>query len=85
MALIVRQWTSDHLEKLKELADKGASLMRRAVALKRNQSAVKKQARVMGLSIPGLREVKAASRARIAEAEQGLKSGTRKFDGSFAE
>lgn len=83
MAILIRQRTAEEMEKLKTLIGAGASAMRCSAALKRNEGSVKKQAKTLGLSVAGGREVAAKARARIAEAEKSLPRGDRKFDGSF--
>jgi len=84
MALIVRQWTSDDIEKLKRLAESGASVMRCSAALGRSSSSVTKTARTLGLQLAGVRAVKATNREKIAAAEKSMPPGSRRNDGTFA-
>lgn len=81
---IVRHWTQEDIDKLKDLAAKGASALRCAAALKRNQASVKKQARSLGIVLQGVREVRATTKARIAKAERDLPREMQRFDGSYA-
>lgn len=81
---IIKHWTPEDIDKLKELAGKGASALRCAAALKRNQGSVKKQARALGIVLPGVRAVRATTKARIAEAERDLPRELQRFDGSYA-
>jgi len=50
-----RSWTPHDLERLKQFAASGASLMRASVALKRTRKSVYARANQLGLSFPKLR------------------------------
>lgn len=65
MMPLVRRWTEADIEKLRLMAEAGASAMKCAAALRRPTHSVKKQARNLGLSLAGVREV----RAKMKEAE----------------
>lgn len=84
MKPITRPWTEAEIARLRELAASGASAARASSALGRKTSAVTKQARKLGLHLAGVREVKAKNKDKIDLAEQGLRPGQRKNDGSYA-
>ena len=51
-------WTKEQDELLKQLAAKGVTALRAAAALKRPTTSVRIRARKLGLSLPGVREVR---------------------------
>ena len=51
-------WTPDQDERLTQLAAQGATALRAAAALKRPLTSVRIRARKLGLSLPGVREVR---------------------------
>lgn len=55
---ITSPWTPEQDELLKQLAAKGVSALRAAAALKRPTASVRIRARKLGLSLPGVREVR---------------------------
>jgi hypothetical protein len=57
--LIARQWDTEDIAKLKELADKGASALRAAAALGRPITSVRRKAFDLGISLAGVRKVRA--------------------------
>lgn len=59
---ITRPWTEADVERLKQLSEQGATLLRASAALRRNGSAVQKRARDLGLLFKGLRAVRAEMR-----------------------
>jgi hypothetical protein len=81
---LVRQWTESDVQKLKELTDKGASVIRVSAALNRSQSSVKKMARQLGGELVSVRDLKAGHRKRLANAEKALRPGQRRNDGTYA-
>jgi len=66
---IVTLWTPEQDELLKQLVAKGATAVRAAAALKRTTSAVRLRARKLGLSLPGVREVR--KKLRSATGSEG--------------
>lgn len=50
--LITRVWKEDEENRLRQLCEQGASLMRAAAALSRPASSVQKKARELGLQLP---------------------------------
>jgi orotate phosphoribosyltransferase len=61
--LTSRSWTDADLAKLRNLSAQGASVVRAAAALNRKTTAVSKAARLHGIRLAGVRELKAAIRA----------------------
>jgi hypothetical protein len=59
---IVRPWTNSDLARLRERIDEGATLLRASAALRRNVPAVRKKAQKLGLSVKGVRAVRASLR-----------------------
>lgn len=70
MMPIVRKWSAEELAKLKTMAESGASAVKVAVALRRNVNSVKKQARIMGVHLPGVREIRQNLRAAEEAAQR---------------
>jgi hypothetical protein len=68
-----RSWTPEQIELLLALVDKGVSPARASVILKRPQLAVQNKARQLGRSFPGVRDVRAARRARELEQVESIK------------
>jgi len=68
-----RSWTPEQIELLLALVDKGVSPARASVILKRPQLAVQNKARQLGRSFPGVRDVRAARRARELEQVESVK------------
>jgi hypothetical protein len=64
---ITRAWLADDIQKLKELYNAGATLLRAGAALKRPSASVKKRARELGLHFPGVREVRRELKASEAD------------------
>lgn len=64
-----RRWDDEQIERLKALSKSGASLLRAAAALKRQQLVVQTKARELGFPLVGLRESKRLRAAKRAEAE----------------
>jgi hypothetical protein len=64
MAKLTRPWTDEDIERMKELAAGGASLVRAAAVLKRSMISVRTMARKHGTPFPSLRE----ARQRYTEA-----------------
>jgi hypothetical protein len=56
---IVKRWTDADVVRLRELLDQGATLLRASAALNRNGPSVRKKAYMLGLSIKGVRAVRA--------------------------
>ncbi len=67
-APLISPWTPEQDDRLKVLAAQGASAIRAAAALKRPVSSVRARARKLGVSLLGLRALRAKSRA-LEEAE----------------
>ena len=65
---ITSPWTPEQDERLKLLAAQKATATRASAALNKPISSVRIRARKLGLSFPGIREMKAKIRA-LAEAE----------------
>lgn len=84
MKPLSRQWTEAEIARLRELAAKGATVLRASAALSRSSSSVTKMARTLGLELAGVRAAKAINRQKIAAAEKLLRPGSRRNDGSFA-
>lgn len=84
MPLIVRQWTSDDIEKLKRLAECGASVVRCSAALGISSSSATKMAGTLGPQLAGVRAVKAINREKIVAAEKSLPPGLRRNDTALA-
>jgi hypothetical protein len=68
-----RPWDAEQIELLKTLSRSGASLLRAAAALKRQQLVVQTKARELGFPLVGLRESKRLRKAKCAEAEARLR------------
>jgi hypothetical protein len=68
-----RPWDAEQIERLKTLSKSGASLLRAAAALKRQQLVVQTKARELGFPLVGLRESKRLRNAKCAEAEAKLR------------
>ena len=68
-----RPWDAEQIERLKTLSRNGASLLRAAAALKRQQLVVQTKARELGFPLVGLREGKRLRKAKCAEAEARLR------------
>lgn len=79
---LTRRWTNEDIAKLKLMAAAGHSATRCAAALKRKVGSVKKQARLLGCELPGVRAVRAEQRTKISDAEKVLPTGARRYDGS---
>ena len=78
---IVRGWSTDELERLKQLANAGASVTRCAAAVNRSSASIRSQARKLGIPLAGTRAVRAVQKARISAAERDLPPGSQRFDG----
>lgn len=63
-----RPWDDEQIEKLRRLSQSGASLLRAAAALKRQQLVVQTKARELGFPLVGLRESKRIRAAKEAAA-----------------
>jgi hypothetical protein len=63
-----RPWDDEQIERLKALSMNGASLLRAAAALKRQQLVVQTKARELGFPLVGLRESKRLRSAKEAAA-----------------
>jgi hypothetical protein len=81
---LTRRWDEAEIARLRALAASGASAARASSALARKITSVTKMARKLGLHFAGVRELKAASKARNELAERDLRRGQRKNDGSYA-
>lgn len=68
-----RPWDAEQIERLKTLSRSGASLLRAAAALKRQQLVVQTKARELGFPLVGLRESKRLRKEKCAEAEARLR------------
>jgi hypothetical protein len=68
-----RPWDAEQIERLKTLSRSGASLLRAAAALKRQQLVVQTKARELGFPLVGLRESKRLRKVKCAEAEARLR------------
>jgi GcrA cell cycle regulator len=55
---VTSPWTPEQDERLRQLAAQGATALRAAAALKRPLTSVRIRARKLGLSLPGVREVR---------------------------
>ena len=55
---IVVQWTDEQDEQLRQLAARNVSVVKAAGAMNRTMSSVKIRARKLGLSFPGVREMR---------------------------
>lgn len=62
-------WTPEQDDLLKQLSAKGATALRAAAAMKRPITSVRIRARKLGLSLPGVREVR--RKLRIATSGEG--------------
>jgi len=62
--LLAKPWDTKDVSRLKELADSGASVLRAAAALGRPATSVKRKASDLGISLAGVRQLKAELRAR---------------------
>ena len=63
-------WDDAQVERLKQMAASGASMLRISAALRRNTTSVQVKARKLGIPFVGLREAKKLRDAKIAEAEK---------------
>ncbi len=70
---INRRWDNEQIERLKALSKSGASLLRAAAALKRQQLVVQTKARELGFPLVGIRESKRLREAKRTEAEAKLR------------
>lgn len=68
MMPLIRPWSAAEGEKLKAMAEAGASPIKIAAAMKRNVQAVRRQANRLGISLPTTRETRKRQRALEAEA-----------------
>jgi hypothetical protein len=68
-----RNWTSEQIELLLALIQKGVSPARASVVLKRPQQAVQNKARQLGRPFPDVRDTRAAWRARELEQVEAIK------------
>jgi hypothetical protein len=66
-------WDAEQIERLKALSRSGASLLRAAAVLGRQQLVVQTKARELGFPLVGLRESKRLRKARCADAEAKLR------------
>ncbi|MBC7575889.1 MAG: hypothetical protein H7312_00795 [Tardiphaga sp.] len=60
-------WDGQQIDKLKELIAARVSLARAAVIMKRPQASVQAQARKLGMPFPGVRAIRAAIKAKMAD------------------
>jgi hypothetical protein len=77
-----RSWTTEQIELLVSLIQKGISPARASVALRRPKLAVQNKARELGRPFPDVRDVKAARLAREAAELEAIKhreAATRKL------
>jgi GcrA cell cycle regulator len=65
-------WDEEQIERLKQMASSGASILRISAALRRNVTSVQVKARKLGIPFVGMREAKRIRDAKIAEAEKKL-------------
>jgi hypothetical protein len=63
-------WDDEQVERLKQMAAGGASMLRISAALRRNTTSVQVKARKLGIPFVGMREAKKLRDAKIAEAEK---------------
>lgn len=68
MMPLIRPWSAEESEKLKAMAEAGASPIKIAAAMKRNVQAVRRQANRLGISLPTTGETRKRQRALEAEA-----------------
>jgi len=66
-------WTDADIARLRELSERGASVVRAAAALNRKTAQVAKVARFHGLKLAGTRELKAAIRALEGARSSGMR------------
>ena len=64
--LLAKPWDIDDVSRLKELANSGASVLRAAAALGRPAKSVQRKANDLGISLAGVRQLKAELRAKRA-------------------
>jgi len=57
---LIRVWTEAEVDRLRQLTEQGATLMRASAALRRSKSSVQKKAKELGFRFPGVREVRAS-------------------------
>ena len=65
-------WTDEELERLKQLASRGVSLLRACVAMRRSKSSLRLKARLIGMPFPDSRHIKRVRDAKINAAEKSL-------------
>jgi hypothetical protein len=63
-----RSWTDEHVELLRSLVKKGASVARASVALKRTKASVRNKAREIGLPFATQKELRKKEKDNVAEA-----------------
>jgi hypothetical protein len=73
--LSIYSWTPEDEEKLRQLAAKGASLLRACAAMGRTSGVIRKKAKQLGIQFDGVRKVRAANRI-LAENAERLKTKT---------
>jgi hypothetical protein len=64
-------WTKEDDDRIREMAAKGASTMRIAVAIKRKASAVRLRARILGCPLPTLLDRRRIMRQKIRPPDNG--------------
>ncbi len=78
MVPLVRAWTADDLEKLKQMAATGASPMRCGAALKRTAASVRVKARELGTPFRSQREVRKLMTLAQAHADAAARGSSGK-------
>jgi hypothetical protein len=65
MRPLTRRWTSEDDELLKDLASRGASLIRASAALRRKKATVRERAKKLGCPFPPLRATRKKMAAKV--------------------
>jgi hypothetical protein len=81
--LLSRPWSEAEIARLRELVQKGATVLRCSAALARPAASIRRTARQLGLAMAGIRELNAGNRRRIEDAEKDLRPGSQRNDGSW--
>lgn len=82
MKPIVKSWSAEDIERLRQMVLDGASVTRCSAAFNRPTNSVRNQARRMRIPFVGIRVTKAAQKLKIAAAERMLPPGSLRYDGT---